>query len=130
LKQLGTDKLGERKVDVIKISKFVDYIANIMEKIIEDNIINIRKLCQTYLVKELYVFGSAASEKMDQNSDIDFLISFQNIPAVQYADNYFSIHYELEGFFGRKIDLLTENSLSNPYFIQSIEKTKKLLYAA
>ena len=31
---------------------------------------------------------------------------------------------------GRKVDLLTENSLSNPYFIESIEETKQLLYAA
>src|SRR5665213_3143196 len=101
-----------------------------MEKLIEDNIDNIRRLCNTYSVKKLYVFGSAASETMDKYSDIDFLISFQNISAEQYSDNYFSMHYALEVFFGRKIDLLTENSLSNPYFIQSIEKTKKLLYAA
>ena len=30
----------------------------------------------------------------------------------------------------KKVDLLTENSLSNPYFIESIEETKELLYAA
>jgi uncharacterized protein len=33
-------------------------------------------------------------------------------------------------FGNRKIDLLTENSLSNPYLIESIEETKQLLYAA
>ena len=101
-----------------------------MEKTIADNIDNIRKLCDTYRVKALYVFGSAASENMNNDSDIDFLISFQNIPAEEYSDNYFSMHYALEGFFGRKIDLLTENSLSNPYFIQPVDKTKILLYAA
>ncbi len=101
-----------------------------MERLIEDNIDNIRKLCDTYSVKNLYVFGSAASKTMNKDSDIDFLISFLNISPEQYSDNYFSIHYALEDFLGRKIDLLTESSLSNPYFIQSIEKTKKLLYAA
>ncbi len=106
------------------------HILKKMEQLIEDNIDNIRELCNTYSVKNLYVFGSAASENMNKDSDIDFLISFQNMPAEQYSDNYFSMHYALEDFFGRKIDLLTENSLSNPYFIQSIEKTKKLLYAA
>jgi hypothetical protein len=39
------------------------------------------------------------------------------------------LHDKLEALFQRKVDLLTENSLSNPYFIESIEETKELLYA-
>jgi predicted nucleotidyltransferase len=63
-------------------------------------------------------------------SDIDILISFKDISIEKYTDNYFELHYKLEELFNRKIDLLTENSLSNPYFIESIEETKQLLYAA
>jgi predicted nucleotidyltransferase len=48
----------------------------------------------------------------------------------KYTDNYFALHEELEKLFDRKIDLVTENSLSNPYFIQGIDETKQLLYAA
>jgi len=36
----------------------------------------------------------------------------------------------MEQLFNRKIDLITEDSLSNPYFIKSLEKTKTELYAA
>jgi len=36
---------------------------------------------------------------------------------------------QLENIFNRKIDLITDKSLSNPFFIKSIEKTKQLLYA-
>ena len=32
--------------------------------------------------------------------------------------------------FGRKVDLLTRRSLRNPYFVDSVEKTRQLLYAA
>lgn len=83
-----------------------------------------------YDVKTMYIFGSACTEDFSEESDLDFLISFKDIPIEQYTDNYFELHYRLEELFGRKIDLLTENSLSNPFFIESIEETKQLLYAA
>ena len=76
------------------------------------------------------LFGSATTEKFNDSSDIDILISFKEIPFEKYTDNYFELHEMLEKLFNRKIDLLTEKSLSNPYFIQSIEKTKQLVYAA
>ncbi|MDR2801711.1 MAG: nucleotidyltransferase domain-containing protein, partial [Prevotellaceae bacterium] len=63
-------------------------------------------------------------------SDIDFLISFDNLSIEQYTDNYFELYYQLQRLFGRKIDLLTDKSLSNPYFIESVEASKQLIYAA
>ena len=78
----------------------------------------------------MYVFGSAVSGNFTESSDIDILISFKEISFDQYTDNYFDLHRELEHLFNRKVDLLTERSLSNPIFIHSIEKTKQLLYAA
>lgn len=102
----------------------------IMIRIIEDKIQDIRDLCRLYDVKTLYLFGSVCTDKFDDNSDIDLLISFKDIPAVKYTDNYFDLHYRLEDLFNRKIDLVTENSLFNPFFIESIEETKQLLYAA
>jgi len=70
-----------------------------MDKVISDNIEKIRQLCKENSIKELYVFGSAASGKMDKDSDIDFLISFKNIPVLEYYDNYFALAYGLEAFF-------------------------------
>jgi len=101
-----------------------------MQGIIKNNTANIVKICEAYDVKALYVFGSVCSDKFTEESDIDILISFKEISVEKYTDNYFELHYKLEELFGRKIDLVTENSLSNPYFIQSIEKTKHLIYAA
>ncbi|WP_339922710.1 nucleotidyltransferase domain-containing protein [uncultured Cyclobacterium sp.] len=87
-------------------------------------------LCEKYDIKTMHVFGSATTDEFNDLSDIDILISFKDIPFAKYTDNYFELHGELEKMFGRKVDLLTERSLSNPYFIQSVEATKKLLYAA
>jgi predicted nucleotidyltransferase len=78
----------------------------------------------------MYLFGSACSDRFNSNSDIDILISFQDISVEKYTDNYFELHNKLEALFNRKVDLLTENSLSNPYLIECIEETKQLLYAA
>lgn len=101
-----------------------------MQKFIKDKLDDLKKLCQDYDVKTMYVFGSVCTDKFNDKSDIDILISFKDISIEKYTDNYFELHYKLEKLFNRKIDLLTENSLSNPYFIESIEETKQLLYAA
>jgi hypothetical protein len=87
-------------------------------------------LCEKYEVKTMFVFGSATTSQFNDLSDIDILISFKEIPFNQYTDNFFELHEKLEELFQRKVDLFTERSLSNPYFIESIEATKKLLYAA
>ncbi len=101
-----------------------------MQGFIKDKLNDLKILCQDYDVKTMYVFGSACTDKFSENSDIDILISFKDISIEKYTDNYFELHHKLEELFNRKIDLLTENSLSNPYFIESIEETKQLLYAA
>lgn len=96
-----------------------------------DKINELKQLCSTFQVKKLYVFGSVVSGEFNDKSDIDFLISFdENISIEQYTENYFSLHYKLKEIFNRKIDLITEKSLKNPYFIASIDKSKQLIYEA
>ena len=53
-----------------------------------------------------------------------------SISLEEYADNYFSLRARLVELFKRKIDLVTNRSLSNPYFIADIEQGKQLLYGA
>ncbi len=101
-----------------------------MNQVITDNIDQLKNLCEAHDIKEMFVFGSACTEKFSDQSDIDILISFNDISIEKYTDNYFDLHDKLEELFKRKVDLMTENSLSNPYLIESIEETKQLLYAA
>ena len=101
-----------------------------MLPIIEKQLEKLRDLCAEHKVETLYVFGSAVTNDFTEQSDIDILIKFQDISLEEYTDFYFSLHEKLEKLFERKVDLLTERSLSNPYFIAKVEQTKKLLYAA
>lgn len=101
-----------------------------MNQVITDNIDELKNLCKTYDIKEMFIFGSACTENFSDQSDIDILISFNDISIEKYTDNYFELHDKLEELFKRQVDLVTENSLSNPYLIESIEETKQLLYAA
>jgi predicted nucleotidyltransferase len=102
-----------------------------MQRIIEENKQKLIELCKKYNVQFMYVFGSASSEDFNESSDIDILISFKkDISIEKYTDSYFELRDKLEELFNRKVDLITENSLSNPYFIESVEETKRLLYAA
>ena len=101
-----------------------------MNKIITDRINEIIRLCVAYNVRNLYAFGSVCNTKFTDLSDIDLLVAFdKNNTIEKYTDNYFELHYQLERLFKRKIDLITENSLSNPYLIQTIDQTKQLIYA-
>jgi predicted nucleotidyltransferase len=100
-----------------------------MRHILAKNITEIKKLCNTHNVKRLFAFGSVMTDKFNENSDIDLLITFKpySDPG-EYADNYFDLVDKFEMLFKRNVDLVTNKSLSNPYFIKSINKTKTLLY--
>ena len=99
-----------------------------MNKIVEDNIESIKQLCMNHHVKSLFAFGSVCTEQFNDTSDVDLLISFENLDYADYADNYFLLADKLEAVFKRHVDLVTEKSLSNPYFIDSVNRTKKLIY--
>ena len=81
-------------------------------------------------VKTLFAFGSVASKRFTKDSDIDLLVSFKPMESGDYADNYFILAEKFESLFDRPVDLVTENSLSNPYFIDSVNRTKTMLYGS
>jgi predicted nucleotidyltransferase len=91
----------------------------------------LHEMCKKLKLKSVYAFGSVVSDSFTDESDIDLLISFQeDLPVEEYTNNYFLLHYKLRELFNREIDIITERSLSNPYFIESINENKVLLYEA
>lgn len=96
--------------------------------LIERNIGKLKKLCVKYNVSHLYIFGSATSGKFGEDSDIDFLVTFGTLELNKYADNYFDFKFSLEDLFNRKIDLLEEKAIKNPFLKESIDSSKKLIY--
>jgi predicted nucleotidyltransferase len=91
----------------------------------------IEALCRRFGVRSLELFGSAArGTDRPGVSDLDFLVEFQADPPGGYADAYFGLQESLEELFGTGVDLVVASAIRNPFFRESVERTKVLLYAA
>ncbi len=97
-------------------------------KLIDKHMEKLKELCHKYKVSKLYVFGSFVKGNFTNKSDIDLIVLFEDVKLEDYADNYFDFKYSLEDIFNRKVDLLEEKAIKNPFFKKSIEKTKRLIY--
>lgn len=102
-----------------------------MESSIEQKRDQLAQLCRQYRVGRLAVFGSALRADFDpEHSDLDFVVEFQPLPAGSYADTYFGLMEALERLFERRVDLVIESAIKNPYFRESVARNQALLYAA
>lgn len=100
-----------------------------MDNSILSNIDTLRRLFKDHQVEEAHIFGSAVSNNFNKNSDLDFLIRFKKgIPPLERSELWWDLHDRLREHFNREIDILTEESLKNPYFIEEVNKTKQLIY--
>ena len=91
----------------------------------------LENLCRRFEVARLDLFGSAAiGQFREGESDLDFLVEFLPMPTANFADNYFGLLEGLEELFAKPVDLVVGRAIQNPYFLQSVEETKTLIYAA
>jgi len=96
---------------------------------ISENTAELDSICRERGVLRLELFGSATSEhRFTQDSDLDFLVEFHELPEGGYADAYFGLMEDLEHLFRRPIDLVVDSAIKNPYFRQSVNRTRQLLY--
>ncbi len=59
-------------------------------------------------IKSLFLFGSAARNEANQESDLDFIVNFDG--KITF-DRYMDLKIFLEDLFGKKIDLAVEDTL-------------------
>jgi predicted nucleotidyltransferase len=98
---------------------------------VEERADDLKRLCLIYGVRRLDLFGSAATGLYDPDeSDLDFLVEFQPAALNAYADAYFGLLEALGRLFGRRVDLVVESAVKNPYFLQSVEQTRTPVYEA
>lgn len=99
-------------------------------KLIELNLQRILDLCRKHRVRSLSVFGAILTDRFNDQSDVDLLVDFDTTDHEKwdYVRNYFDFQEALEKIFGRKVDLVVEKALKNKYFIQNVNRTKRLIY--
>lgn len=70
------------------------------------------------------IFGSFVRGQQRQQSDVDLLVEFE--PGQKSFDNFMNLGFLLEELLGRKVDLVTPESLSpyiGPHILREVEYT-------
>ncbi len=91
---------------------------------------NLDALCRQHGVHRLFLFGSAVTGDLGEDSDLDFLVEFEDMSPSEHADAYFGLLEDLEALFIRRIDLLERSAIENPYLLSGIESSRRLVYEA
>jgi predicted nucleotidyltransferase len=123
-KQTSGGKVSEPTASVYGIAEDLrvpEFLKPFMKEI--DN------LCKKNHVARLYVFGSVLREDFSTDSDLDFIVKIREVSIKIYTDSFFEIYEGLQKILKRKVDLITEPSMTNPYFLEGINRTKTLIYS-
>ena len=100
-----------------------------MNSIVSDRIDDLARLCEERRVARLDVFGSAVTGEFDpETSDLDFLVTFREPADGDELRKRFDLAHALEDLFGRKVDVVPERSITNPYFRANVEDTREPVY--
>ena len=95
---------------------------------IEHHKAEIHKLCLAHKVRSLYVLDSILTDKFNNEGDIDLIVDFNDMVVEDYADNYFDFKFSLQEIFEQPIILLEDKAITNPYFRETINQRKQLLF--
>lgn len=80
------------------------------------------KLTKEFKIREMILFGSYTQGKTKKKSDIDIIVDFEETPTFL---KFVKIREKLSKIFGRKVDLLTKDSIS-PYIKPYLTKIRIL----
>jgi predicted nucleotidyltransferase len=74
-------------------------------------------------VTAIGLFGSFVTGRQTETSDVDILVDFG--PADHCFDNFMELSFFLESLFGRRVELVTRDSLSpyiGPHILREVER--------
>jgi uncharacterized protein len=94
---------------------------------LSDTMPQIEKLCRLLNIRRLDIFGSATRD-FSSAGDVDILVQFEG--EQDLFRRFFELHEGLEKIFGKPIDLVMERPIRNPFFKQSVEDSRRNIYAA
>ena len=86
-------------------------------------------LCRRHGIRRLSLFGSTLNGTARADSDVDLLVTFRSDAPWSTLD-LVDLREELANLFGKRVDLVEEKAIRNPYRKASILRDKSILYAA
>ena len=89
----------------------------------------VESFCHRWKVVEISLLGSALRDDFGPGSDVDLLFAFDPDSHHSLFD-LVTMHDELEDIFGRDVDLVEKDGLTNPFRRRAILDNRQLLYAA
>lgn len=99
---------------------------------IEEITEKIRPIAESYQIDKVYLFGSYARGEAAEESDIDLIISTDNLKGLRF----FGFYEDLKETFQKDVDLITEEQLnrnrSSPLhqrFIEEVERDRVAIYS-
>lgn len=100
-----------------------------MNALVEEKLPEMRNLCVKHGVRKLSVFGSVTSDEFDPaRSDVDVLVEFEPMAPEGHAAAYFRLAGELEGLFGRHVDLVERVAIRNKYLLAAMRRSESVVY--
>ena len=101
-------------------------------KKLENNGVHIRyddlvKICKKYQIIELSVFGSSIRDDFNDNSDIDFLVSFEPTSRLSLYD-IVDLKDDFKDLLNREIDIVEKEAMKNPIRKKRILSTREVIY--
>ena len=100
-----------------------------LQSLIKEKYSEFVHLCRSHNVDKVYAFGSSITDHFDPiKSDIDIVVKINIVDPADRGEALLSFWDKIEALFQRKVDLLTDDSIKNPYLKSNINRTKKLIY--
>lgn len=102
-----------------------------MNALLENKAAEIKAICEKNGVEELFLFGSALTDHLSEESDVDLAVIFKDeLTPLERGDAFFEVLNALEKLLQRRVDLVSYSVIKNPIFKQELDSTKVSLYAA
>lgn len=86
------------------------------------------ELCRRSKVCRLDLIGPAAAGQCSGQEEVDVLVQFQHDPD-ELFNRFFDLKEGLEQVFGRAVDVTVEETVRSPALWESIEHSRKTIYA-
>ena len=115
---------AEKQADKLGFSSVQEMIRVVLTQLTGEKEVKIDDICGKHGIKYLGMFGSVARNEAGKDSDIDFLVKFDDTSKIGLFE-LDQVQRELEMRYGRKVDLVTK---MNKYIMPEAVKDLQTVY--